>query len=146
MTDRRLILQAGLVAVVGSTLLPGCTSEQAVEEQSPATPDAQQSDELALLAAYDAAIAAGGKNVEVLAVLRQEHAEHLRALGWQTAAASPAGSAEPAPGKAALLRAERRAARLRADGARDAGDPERAQVLALIAASESQHVVTLESL
>lgn len=144
MTDRRQFLQVGLVAVAGVAVLPGCSSEEAPDEAQPAVPDAQQADELALIAAYDAAIAAGGKNVEALTIIRSEHAEHLRALGWQAAAAST--SPEPSPGKAALLRAERRAARLRADGARDSADTDQAQMLALIAASESQHVALLESL
>lgn len=146
MTDRRQILQVGLVATAGVLILPGCASESATEQQTPAVPDAQQADELALVAAYDAAIADGGKDVEVLRRIRDEHAEHLRGLGWQNASASPSASAQAAPGKAALLRAERRAARQRADGARDASDTEQAQILALIAASESQHVAILESL
>jgi hypothetical protein len=76
--------------------------------------------------------------------LRDEHAAHLRALGWEDA---PIAEASPEPvTRAALVRAERRAARMRADAARDATDVELAQILALIAASESQHVVTLEAL
>jgi hypothetical protein len=146
MTDRRQILQVGLVATAGVILVPGCTSDTARDEQTPAVPDAQQADEIDLVAAYDAAIAAGGKNVAVLTRIRDEHREHLRGLGWESANGTASPTGEPSPGKAALLRAERRAARLRADGARDSAEPEEAQILSLIAASESQHVVILESL
>ena len=72
--------------------------------------------------------------------IRDEHAAHLAALGWQgdLAAATPA-SATPA----ALRQAERRATRGRAQAARSEPDAQRAQVLALIAASEAQHAVAL---
>jgi hypothetical protein len=43
-----------------------------------------------------------------------------------------------------LQNAERKAARSRTRAAATAGDAERAQILALIAASEAQHVVTLD--
>ena len=145
MTNRLQILQLGLVTAAGVIILPGCSSDGEREAQTPPTPDDQQADEIALVAAYDAAIAGGGKNLAVLTRIRDEHAEHLRGLGWEAPTAT-ASASEPAPGKAALLRAERRAARLRADGARDSSEPEQAQILALIAASESQHVVILESL
>lgn len=146
MTDRRQILQVGLVTAAGVAFLPGCSSDTATDESTPAVPDAQQADEIALIEAYEAAIAADPTGIEILTRIRDEHAEHLRALGWQAVSATPSSSARPRVGKAALLRAERRAARQRADGARDAADAEQAQILALIAASESQHVVTLESL
>lgn len=145
MTDRRQLLQVGLITAAGVAVLPGCSSTPNSEPRTPATPDAQQADEIALVVAYDAAIAAGGNNVEVLTRIRDDHAEHLRGLGWQAGTPEPSPG-EEAPGRAALVRAERQAARRRADGARDAADAEQAQILALIAASESQHVVILESL
>lgn len=144
MTDRRQVLQVAVLAAAGVLVLPGCSSDEATPEIAP-TPDTQQADELALIAAYDAALAtAGPKEAVVFQALRDEHAAHVRALGWQE---QPPTSVDPEPvGRAALLRAERAAARQRADAARDATDAELAQILALIAASEAQHVVTLEAL
>ncbi len=144
MTDRRQVLQVGLLAAAGVALLPGCSSETPTVQQPP-TPDDQQADELALIAAYDAALAtATPKQAAVFTALREEHAAHLRALGWTD---EPPASSSPEPvGRAALLRAERRASRQRADAARDSDDAEQAQILALVAASESQHVITLEAL
>jgi hypothetical protein len=145
MTDRRQVLQMAVVAAAGVAILPGCSGSDAPEPDQTRTPDEQQADELALIAAYDAALAtAKPKQAVTLQSLRDEHAAHLRALGWEDA---PIAEASPEPvTRAALVRAERRAARMRADAARDATDVELAQILALIAASESQHVVTLEAL
>lgn len=144
MTDRRQVLQAAVLAATGVLVLPGCSSDDQTPDAA-AVPDPQQADELALIAAYDAALAtAGPKQAAVFQALRDEHEAHARALGW-TQVPAPSPSPEPV-GRAALLRAERAAARQRADGARDASEPELAQILALIAASEAQHVVTLEAL
>ena len=145
MTDRRQVLQMAVVAAAGVAILPGCSSSDAPEPDQTRTPDAQQADELALIAAYDAALAdAKPKQAVTLQTLRDEHAAHLRALGWDD---GPVVEPSPEPvTRAALVRAERRAARMRADAARDATDVELAQILALIAASESQHIVTLEAL
>ncbi len=97
---------------------------------------------MALIAAYDAALAAGAKSPDRLAKIRDEHVAHLKALGWDQ---PPAPTVQPRPsGRKALVRAERRAARARARAAAVSEDSERAQILALIAASEAQHVVTLE--
>ncbi len=144
MTDRRQVLQVAVLAAAGVLVLPACSTDDPAPDVS-ATPDPQQANELALIAAYDAALlSAGPKQTAVFQALRDEHAAHARALGW-TDIPAPTTSQESV-GRAALLRAERAAARQRADGARDAGDTELAQVLALIAASEAQHVVTLEAL
>lgn len=144
MTDRRQVLQVAVLAAAGVLVLPGCSTDDPAPDVS-ATPDAQQADELALIAAYDAAlVSAGPKQAVVFQTLRDEHAAHARALGW-TDVPAPTTSQESV-GRAALVRLERAAARQRADGARDAIDAELAQVLALIAASEAQHVVTLEAL
>lgn len=140
MTDRRLVLQAAAVSAVGLVLLPGC-SKQTEPPAAPPTPDPQQADEAALIALYDAALStATATERELWQRIRDEHAAHLAALGWQgdLAAATPA-SATPA----ALRQAERRATRVRAQAARSEPDAQRAQVLALIAASEAQHAVAL---
>lgn len=144
MTDRRHVLQMA-VLVAGVAALPACTSEDSAR-QSPPTPDPQQADELALIAAYDAAIAdAGADRVAVLTRIREEHISHVRAMGWEFVPSSPTASPTPVT-RADLVRFERRASRSRSDAARDTSDPQSAQILALIAASESQHVVELESL
>lgn len=146
MVDRRTVLQAAGTVTLGLTVLPGCSSEEGADSPPPATPDQQQADELALITAYDLAIAVAGPSVATqYQRIRDEHTAHLRALGWSDAPAAQT------PGTADLKRrdlivAERRAGRLRTRGARGADDPDRAQILALIAASEAQHVVTLEGL
>lgn len=145
MTDRRRVLQAVALTAVGVVALPGCGSNPETPPSPSPTPDDQQAQELALIAGYDAALTTAGPAVRVLYQrLRAEHVAHLKALGWAAAPPSPDNSA--GTGRRALLRAERRAVRSRTEAARSAEDPERAQILALIAASEAQHVVSLEAL
>lgn len=146
MVDRRRVLQIAAVSAAGLSL-PACRGTTPIigPAPSPSAPDQQQSDELALIAAYDAAIAAAGrKSRAVYQRLRDEHAAHLSALGWDDQAPSPTPAAPPT--RRRLVRAERRAMRLRTTGAQQATDPDQAQLLALIAASEAQHIVTLEGL
>jgi len=144
-TDRRQVLQVAVLAAAGVLVLPGCSTDDPAPDGVSATPDPQQADELALIAAYDAALlSAGPKQTAVFQTLRDEHAAHARALGWTEPPPPP--TSQESVGRAALVRLERAAARQRADGARDASEAELAQVLALIAASEAQHVVTLEAL
>ncbi len=141
MTDRRSVLQVGLVC--GALMaLPACSSDPAAPPEDPPVPDPEQADEIALIAAYDAALAAGAKSPERLQKIRDEHVAHLRALGWEQPPTPTAGSGPT--GRKVLVRAERRASRARARAAAVTEDSERAQILALIAASEAQHVVTLE--
>lgn len=147
MTDRRHVLQAGVLATVTLVALPACTREPEPSPATPApTPDGQQAAEIELIAAYDAALAtAGGAARTQYQRIREEHAAHLRALGWGGDPASrPTASASP--GRRALRRAEAAASRTRARAAIAATDPEQAQILALIAASEAQHVATLDAL
>lgn len=144
MTDRRHVLQAGVVAVVGLTILPGC-SDDTPSQEPVATPDPQQADELALIEAYTAALsAAGPRATRVYTQLRDEHVAHLQALGWQGPAPEAASTSRVS--RADLIRAERRATRSRTRAAQSAEDAEQAQILALIAASEAQHAATLEAL
>lgn len=141
MTDRRLVLQAAAVSALGLVVLPGCSTDSETPA-APPTPDAQQADELALIALYDAALAAAPPaQAELWQRIRDEHAAHLTALGWQEAPPTP-GPPAAMPGSA-MRRAERAAARMRTQAARDEPDAQKAQVLALIAASEAQHVAAL---
>ena len=149
MTDRRRVLQVGGLTATGIVVLPACGSGPAgpgteqEESAPPAQPDAQQSEELALIAAYDAALAGAGPARRTLYErIRDEHAAHLRALGWSAAPSASPSQADP-PTRRALRRAERAAARRHTRAAVQDPDPERAQILALIAASEAQHIVAL---
>lgn len=146
MTDRRQVLQMGALAAVGLAGIAACSDDDPQgDAPTPATPDAQQAEELALIAAYDAAIATAGQSqVVALQRIRDEHAAHLRALGWQDPA-PPAPSATSVS-RRALRRAETAAGRSHAGAAVSETDPDRAELLALISASEAQHVVELAAL
>lgn len=147
MADRRRVLQAGALAAVGVMGIGGCGPSDDPEPGPRATPDEQQSDELVLIAAYDAALASAGPTEQRrYRRIRDEHVAHLVALGWtEPPPPAPISSPPPSPTRD-LIRAERSAARSRQRAAMDAADVDQAQILALIAASEAQHVVTLEAL
>ncbi len=145
MADRRQVLQAGVLAAVTLSGLPGCATTSDEPDAAP-TPDQQQSDEIMLIALYDEAIGSSGPAAAtVYERIRDEHAAHLRALGWDEAP-PPTPAASAPPRRNVLVRAERRASRSRTTAARETADTELAQILALIAASEAQHVVDLEGL
>ena len=144
MIDRRRVLQLGALAALTTTVLPACGTDEQGQPAPQPTPDSQQADELALIAAYDAALlSAGPRATVVYQRLRDEHVEHLVALGWQQ---PPPAPVESNSSRRILIRAERRASRIRSDAAATSPDVEQAQILALIAASEAQHVVDLEAL
>lgn len=146
MIDRRRVLQLGALATLTTTVLPGCGTDEQVPPEPEPTPDSQQADELALIAAYDAALAsAGPRATTVYQRLRDEHVEHLAALGWQQPPPAPVPE-DANTTRSDLIRAERRAARIRTSAADATPDAEQAQILALIAASEAQHVVDLGEL
>lgn len=149
MADRRRVLQTGALAAAAVLGVGACGRSDNPEPDTEIAPDEQQSDELALIAAYDAALATaapGGQRT--LRRIRDEHVAHLAALGWPESPPSPSESATPDVRvvRRDLVRAERSAARSRARSAMDAADVDQAQILALIAASEAQHVVALEDL
>lgn len=144
MAERRHVLQVAAVTALGLGILPACGRDEGAAP-APSAPDAQQADELALIAAYDAALQdATGPQRDVLRQFRDEHVAHLTALGWRGLPSARPSQAPPTPSQ--LIRAERRAARDRTAAARSAQDPQSAQVLALIAASEAQHADRLASL
>ena len=146
MTDRRQVLQAGALAAATLVALPACTSEQAPSPAPTPTPDEQQAAEIALIAAYDAALASTGNAVRAqYQRIRDDHAAHLRALGWTDVPTAGPSPSQP-PGRRALRRAEVAASRARTRAAIASADAEQAQILALIAASEAQHVVILDAL
>lgn len=144
MIDRRRVLQLGALAALTTTVLPACGTDEQGQPAPQPTPDPQQADELALIAAYDAALlSAGPRATVVYQRLRDEHVEHLVALGWQQ---PPPAPVDANVSRRVLIRAERRASRIRIDAAATSPDADQAQILALIAASEAQHVVDLEAL
>lgn len=110
--------------------------------------------ERALLAAYDAALAAGAN--ALWSAVRAEHAAHVTALtallpatSASPSSASPSGTVSPsgsptvrAPGVAGLVAAERAAAAA-ARAACLTGNGTAAVLLACIAASESSHAAVL---
>lgn len=150
---RRAVLSAGAVGLVAA-----CTpARRAPGAVRPARPDpdvaltaAAVDRELALLTAYDAALAAAPALASRLAPLRAEHAEHLRALGAGPAGnptASPAPAPAPARGaggqaRSSLATAERTAAAAHA-AASVTASARLAAVLASLAASEASHQVAL---
>ena len=146
MTDRRHVLQMGALAAVALVAAPACSDDADEPGAPPPVPDAQQAEEITLIAAYDSAItSAGPARAAEYQRIRDEHVAHLRALGWE---ATPAPTQSPAPPASlrALRRAEIGAGRSHAAAAVRETDQERAQLLALIAASESQHAAALGTL
>lgn len=156
-----------LAAAVPLTLVAACNSSQrastpattAVEQvPGPSLGQAVAADEEALIALYEAVIASlpedGGSVRPLLLAIRDQHRQHRTAL---LADAASAGDAAPAPDPApsfapgdralaALLEAERAAAKARIRACVAAEDPELVRVLAFIAASEASHVPALRAL
>ncbi len=155
---RRAILSAGAVGLVAACTpshRPPSAGRQARTDPDVALTAAAVDRELALLAAYDAALAATPALASRLAPLRAEHAEHLIALTAgraSTPTASPATDPAPAQPRGAgprgvqagrsLMTAERTAAAAHAAAAVTAS-ARLAAVLASLAASEASHQVAL---
>lgn len=144
---RRAVLAGGaLLAVSACTGSSGAGRPARPDPDVPLRADAVAR-ERALLASYDALLAAQPDLAPRLGPLREEHAAHLAALGAEQAPATvpPSGAAPSpaaAPGVAALVRAERDAAAAHA-AATAAASPALAAVLAQLAASEASHPVAL---
>ncbi|GLW75172.1 hypothetical protein Kpho02_74690 [Kitasatospora phosalacinea] len=154
---RRTFLALG--ALTGLQLLCGCTDDHpAKPAQSPAAdPDRplrlrQLAATDALLARYDAALAAPGADPGKLGDLRADVVQHREALARTLPSASPSPSASPPPSSpsaspsaataADLAAAEQRTAALRlADLA--AASPDLARTLASVAASGAAHAAAL---
>ncbi len=150
--SRRLLLGGALSGA--AVLATGC-SPGSIPIISPPDPDDEvrrgvAESEQALIAAYDAALVALPALRARLQVLRDQHQAHLTAVTQDLDVASPApsGSVTPARGGQtaalrSLRRLEARATKQRIDACVAADDPELAELLARIAASESGHVVAL---
>lgn len=151
---RRALLGLG-AGVFGAAGLAACTSDTGGEGSSSAsasdTPDPDGplatdviAAELRLIAAYDAALAASPSLTETIAPIRDQHREHVTALGGSsTETPSPDVSAPTGDAAAvieALMAAERDAVAQRTTACQAASGAEFAGLLALIAASEAGHV------
>ena len=148
MPDRRRLLQSAVLLGVATPVVAACTDREDDEGRTRRTPTPEELAELELIAAYDAAlVGAPETRRDTYTRIRDEHVQHLRALGGSVPGATPSPGASPrAPGRRSLIRAEWRAMRGATAAAAAAGDPDRAQLLALIAASEAQHAVALDEL
>jgi hypothetical protein len=154
LTRRQGLIGLALLGPVG--VLTACTQGEdvAAEASTPApiTPglvDEVSTDEAALIARYDVAIAAfpDAPVTATLSAIRDQHADHLAALGGSAAPASaPSPPASVAAAITDLIGAERAAAKARVDSCVAAGDPELARLLTMIGASEAAHVPALREL
>jgi hypothetical protein len=155
---RRAVLGGSAAALATATLAAGCTSVGQAEAPAPG-PEVRLLDgvidaEAALIALYDAVLAAhpglGGR----LKKLREHHVQHLAVLKRHYVPGSTSGTATPAPQPSAaaprtesgalgaIRSAERKAASARADEVRRVS-PGLSQLLASIGACEAGHAQEL---
>lgn len=146
---------AALVAACTTSSEPATSSADAsstVAGTDAPTPDDIAGAEAALVARYDATLAAlpdaPPEVRDLLSAIREQHAAHLVAVGGTPAdpAESTAGGTVPSTTQAALaalMSAEKRAARDRVRACTTAESPDLARTLAFIAASEASHVPAL---
>lgn len=153
LTRRALIGGSALGAA--SLVLAACSpspSPGPTDTPSPTDdPDAQvradvAASEASLIALYDAVIAAHPDLAGDLAVVRDEHAAHLEAMG----VAPPPGSTPAVGSRAealnALSEAEKKAIAQRTTACESSSSADLARVTALIAASEAGHVEYLRGI
>lgn len=153
-----LALPVGVLAACSSADAPatadssagsGAGSAAAVDAGS--LTDEVAADEAALIARYDAALAAVPEtdaHHALLAGIRDQHAAHLDSLGASTDRPAPSTAAAPLPTAidgllTALAREEHAAARSRIRACEAAPDATLARLLTFIAASESSHAAEL---
>ena len=154
--ERRAVLVGAGALGLGASLA-ACANGNSAFTSAPAPsavagppPDAVRREvataERALIAAYDAVIAAFPDLAASLTAIRSQHADHLRAMADEGAEPAPAvAPASEAQGIAELRAAEQQAARDRRTSCVAATDTELARVLALIAASEQSHAAFLRT-
>lgn len=146
---RRTVLGVGLITppLVLAACAEPATSRQRAADQ-PVLLETWAS-ELALIAAYEQAIAIRPDLTTTLASIAEQHREHAQAVARDITARSPSAapvpsaSATPADLVAALRDQERAAAAARAAAAVRASGGPLAALLCLIGASEAQHVAEL---
>ena len=143
---RRGILQAA--AVTPLALLAACRSDAGSGEQTDvddAVRQAVAASEQGLIRQYDAAIAAYPALESKLTPLRDQHVEHLTAVGGQPSNDSGSQSTPKTAAAAVqqLTASERKAAAERTASCGKATSGDLIWNLALIASSESQHAAVL---
>jgi hypothetical protein len=158
LTRRRGLALAALA--VPTVLLAACSSDDGAApvptgagSASPGAVDATTRQESALIASYDAVLAAfpdlTTESAAILASIRDQHAQHRDALGGAPDA-EVAAAVTPAAGLDATLRgliaAERDASRVCVRACVEAADADVARTLAFIGASEASHVPALRDL
>lgn len=156
LTRREGLLALALLAPAG--LIAACTGSaepppgSATASALPADLAAEvAAEEAALIARYDAVLAAetglGEETTALLTLIRDQHAQHLEALGGAATAVPPpdVASAPTAQGAVitGLIAAEREAARSRIRACVAADDADLARLLTFIGASEASHVPAL---
>jgi len=154
------VLTGAAAVATGGLALSGCgplltgQDEQTIPAAAPDALEPLLRTELALLAGYDAAIAAFPALTGWLRGVRADHAAHAQALRARldprrskqippAAAPTPATVAATTPAALAALAAAERAAAGQATAACLAATGERAALLASIAASETSHLVVV---
>lgn len=151
----RRALMGGSALVGASLVVAACSpspSPEPSDSTSPTTdPDAQvrgdvASAEAALIALYDAVIAAHPALASDLSAVRDEHAAHAEAMGVapSTTIAQPVGSRSEA--LATLTDAEQQAIAQRTAACESASGADLVRLTALIAASEAGHVEYLRGI
>jgi len=146
---RTLIAATGTtVGAVGIFAVAGCSndesgrSEQAVRRDETVRRESLAS-ELRLIANYEAAITAGGPDVELLAQIADQHRQHAELLRDGSVATTPIPVVPTVPTTAELADLEHEAAGLRAGASVRAGGGELAAALCWIGCSEAQHAAVL---
>jgi hypothetical protein len=158
LTRREGLIALALVAPAG--ILAACTgsAEPSPPSASATAPPADLAAEVAgeeseLIATYDALLAGvtglGDEATALLTLIRDQHVQHLEALG--VTPAQPPASTGTAPATAAaaislLVAAEREASRSRIRACVAADEPDLARLLTFIGASEASHVPALRDL
>ena len=142
--SRRAVLAAG-AGIAGAGVLAACGDSTAASRPAddPVATEVAGAEQ-AIIAQYQAFIAAFPQLSLELTPILDQHADHLKSLGVTiTSTAAPVGASDPRTAVAVLAGAEREAAKARRTSCVAATNRELARLLALIAASEASHAPTL---
>lgn len=142
----------GLIAACGNDDSTAPPTSMPEAPEPPSLAGRVSAEEEALIALYDAALAAlpadDTRSRPLLIAIRDEHAQHRAALAMGASPGASPGmtAADGDVSVAMLVDAERAAVKNRIRACTEAQDAELARVLALIGASEAGHVPALRSL
>ena len=146
MPTRRQVLQAGAIAPLATIAACSSGGDAPVSDADDSISSQVTASEDDLIKRYDVTIAAFPTLAAKLTPIRDQHNEHLAAVGGDSAPTDLKGVVIPPTAQAALKElvvAEREAARERRASCVQASGSELIWDLALIATSESQHVASL---